>query len=105
MPHYTLYHKAIQGCPRMDEDFNVVEGLDEVKHFALKSPPSMEISGYCGLLASLAGWRGSLVPQDNQPHAPSWCEEAANQKGGGKVPQGLQFNPFAGQLLLPKVMT
>ena len=79
----VLYHKAIQGCPRMDEDFNVVEGLDEVKQLALKSSPSKLISGYCGLLASLGGWRGPLVPQDNQPHAPSWCEEAADQKGGG----------------------
>ena len=67
----------------MDEDFNVVEGLDEVKQLALKSSPSKLISGYCGLLASLGGWRGPLVPQDNQPHAPSWCEEAADQKGGG----------------------
>ena len=89
----------------MDEDFNVVEGLDEVKQLALKSSPSKLISGYCGLLASLGGWRGPLVPQDNQPHAPSWCEEAADQEGGGKVPQGLQFNTFVGQLLLPKVMT
>ena len=67
----------------MDEDFNVVEGLDEVKQLALKSSPSKLISDNCDLLASLGGWRGSLVPQDNQPHAPSWCEEAADQKGSG----------------------